>query len=161
MCVILCMLLLWQMCAPLCMPCPIGLPYFTLSLLWLAFTPFTCSCCLTPFLSLTRQCHCPIRSDCRISLCHSSDWHLRHSRVLAALRLFSLSQDNATAFAAALFAPALVITMIQTNKTPLLQRSVAEEYHMPKRFCNDDMVWIISKHRHASLRFVYVYQAKE
>ena len=53
---------------------------------------------------------------------------------------FSLSQDNATAFAAALFAPALVITMIQTNKTPLLQRSVAEEYHMPKRFCNDDMV---------------------
>jgi len=31
---ILCMLLLWQMCAPLCMPCSIGLPYFTSSLRW-------------------------------------------------------------------------------------------------------------------------------
>ena len=31
---ILCMLLLWQTCAPLCMPRPIGLPYFTPSLRW-------------------------------------------------------------------------------------------------------------------------------
>ena len=31
---ILCMLLLWQMCAPLCMPHPIGLLYFTSSLRW-------------------------------------------------------------------------------------------------------------------------------
>ena len=31
---ILCMLLLWQTCAPLCMPRPIGLPYFTSSLRW-------------------------------------------------------------------------------------------------------------------------------
>jgi hypothetical protein len=78
---------------------------------------------------------CPIRSDCRISLRCSSDWHLRHSRVLTAdLRLFSFSQDVDTAFAAALLAPALVITMIQTDTTPMLQRSVAEEYHMPKRF---------------------------
>jgi hypothetical protein len=34
MCAILCMLLLWQTCAPLCMPRPIGLPYFTSSLHW-------------------------------------------------------------------------------------------------------------------------------
>ena len=31
---ILCMLLLWQTCSPLCMPRPIGLPYFTSSLCW-------------------------------------------------------------------------------------------------------------------------------
>jgi hypothetical protein len=31
---ILCMLLLWQTCAPHCMPRPIGLPYFTSSLRW-------------------------------------------------------------------------------------------------------------------------------
>jgi hypothetical protein len=31
---ILCMLLLWQTCAPLCMPRPIGLPYFTSTLRW-------------------------------------------------------------------------------------------------------------------------------
>jgi hypothetical protein len=74
---------------------------------------------------------CPIRSDCRISLRLSSYWYLRHSRVLAAdIRLFSCSRDVDTAFAAALLAPALVITMIQTDKTPLLQRSVAEEDHI-------------------------------
>jgi len=33
---ILCMLLLWQTCAPLCMPRPISLPFFTSSLLWQA-----------------------------------------------------------------------------------------------------------------------------
>ena len=85
---------------------------------------------------------CPIRSVCHISLCRSSaDWHLSHSCVLDAdLCLFSFSRDVDTDFAAALLAPALVITMIQTDKTPLLQRSVAEEDRMPKRFCNDDMV---------------------
>ena len=31
---ILCMLLLWQTCAPRCMPCLIGLPYFTSPLRW-------------------------------------------------------------------------------------------------------------------------------
>ena len=31
---ILCILLLWQTCAPHCMPRPIGLPYFTSSLCW-------------------------------------------------------------------------------------------------------------------------------
>jgi len=51
--------LLWQTCAPLCMPHQIGLPYFTLSLLWLAFTPFIYSCCwLTPFLIFRRLWHC-------------------------------------------------------------------------------------------------------
>ena len=84
---------------------------------------------------------CPIRSDCRISLRRSSDWHLRHSCVLAVdLHLFSFSQDVDTAFTATLLAPALVITMIQTDKPPLLQRNFAEEYHMPKKICNDDMV---------------------
>ncbi len=51
--------LLRQTCAPLCMPRQIGLPYFTSSLPWLAFTPFTCSCCwLMPFLILMRLWHC-------------------------------------------------------------------------------------------------------
>jgi len=98
---------------------------------------------------------CPIRSDCRISLRRSSDWHLRHSRVLAAdLHLFSFSRDVDTAFAAALLAPALVITMIQTYKTPLLQRSVAEEDRMPKRFFNDDMVWIILRCKTHTWKFM-------
>jgi hypothetical protein len=63
-----------------------------------------------------------------------------HVFLLLTYALFSFSQDVDTAFAAALLALALVITMIQTYKTPLLQRSVTEEYLMPKRFCNDDMV---------------------
>ena len=214
MCAILCMLLLWQTCASLCMPRPIGLPYFTslrpsacpiqlvcrnslcrFSDRHACFSacpvrlvcrisirrtsdrhahssarpirlvcrislcrssdrhahPSACPIRLVCRISLCRSSDrracpsaCPIRSDCRISLRRSSDWHLRHSRVLAAdLRLFSFSRDVDTAFAAAILAPALVITMIQTDKTPLLQRSVAEEDRMPKRFCNDDMVWII------------------
>ena len=36
---ILCMLLLWQTCAPLCMPHQIGLPCFTSSLLWQTCAP--------------------------------------------------------------------------------------------------------------------------
>jgi len=53
------LLLLWQTCAPLCKPCQISLPYFTPSLLWLAFTPFSCSCCrLTPFLIFRWLWHC-------------------------------------------------------------------------------------------------------
>jgi hypothetical protein len=45
--------------------------------------------------------------------------------------------------------------MIQTDTTPLLQRSVAEEYHMPKRFCNgnDDMVWIILRCKTQTCKF--------
>ena len=98
---------------------------------------------------------CPIRSDCRISLRRSSDWHLRHSCVLAAdLHLFSFSQDVDTAFTATLLAPALVITMIQTDKTPLLRRNFAEEYHMPKRFWNDDMVWIILRCKTQTWKFM-------
>ena len=98
---------------------------------------------------------CPIRSDCRISLRCSSDWNLRHSRVLAAdLCLFFFSRDVDTALAAALLAPALVITMIQTDKSPLLQRSVAEEDRMPKRFCNDDMVWIILRCKTQTWQFM-------
>jgi len=100
---------------------------------------------------------CPIRSDCRISLRCSSDWNLRHSRVLAAdLCLFFFSRDVDTALAAALLAPALVITMIQTDKSPLLQRSVAEEDHMPKRFCNcnDDKVWIILRCKTQTWQFM-------
>jgi hypothetical protein len=61
-------------------------------------------------------------------------------RFLAAdLRLFSFSRDVNAAFAAAVKGPALVISMIQTESS-LLQRSVAEEDCIPKRFCNDDMV---------------------
>jgi hypothetical protein len=96
-----------------------------------------------------------IRSGCRISLCRSSDWHLRHSRVLAAdLRLFSFSRNVDTAFAATLLALALVIPMIQTYKTPLLQRSVAEEDRMPKRFWNYDMVWIILRCKTQTWKFM-------
>ncbi len=59
---------------------------------------------------------CPVRSVCRVSLCRSADWRSRHFRVLAAdLRLFSLSQDFDTAFAAAMIAPALVTAMKQTR----------------------------------------------
>ena len=100
---------------------------------------------------------CPIRSDCRISLRRSSDWHLRHSHVRAAdLCLVSFSWDVDTAFAAVLLAPALVITMIQTDKAPLLQRSVAEEDRMPKRFCNDDMdmVWIMLRCKSQTWQFM-------
>jgi hypothetical protein len=83
-----------------------------------------------------------IRSGCRISLRRSSDWHLRHSRVLAAdLRLFSFSRDVDTAFAAALLALALVITMIQTYKTPLLQRSVAEECCRGRSYAQKILQW--------------------
>ncbi len=64
-----------------------------------------------------------------------------HLRFLAAdLRLFSFSRDIDTAFAAAVIAPALVTTMIQTESLLLLRSDVAEEEGMPKRFCNDDMV---------------------
>ena len=71
--------LLWQTCAPLCMPHQILLPYFTSSILWLAFTLFTCSCCwLTPFLILTRRwcCLCCCRnSSCSCNL-HYTNWKL-------------------------------------------------------------------------------------
>jgi hypothetical protein len=121
--------LLWQTCAPICMPCPIGLPYFTLSLLWqtcvslcmprqiglpyltlslrwLAFTPFTFSCCwLMPFLILTRLWHC--LCCCRNSSCSCN----RHD----------------------------------TNPPWYTLKASCCREGMPKRFCNDDtitMVWI-------------------
>jgi hypothetical protein len=158
-------LLLWQTCAPLCMPHQIGLPYFTLSLLWQTCAPLCIPhqirlvCCLPLCQSSDRHARpsaCPIRLVCHILPCRSSDWHLGHSRDLAAdLRLISFSRDVDTAFAAALLAPALVITMIQTNKAPLfLQRSVAEEDCMPKQFCNDDIMWIILKCKTQTWKFM-------
>jgi hypothetical protein len=36
----------------------------------------------------------------------------------------------------------------------LLQRSVTEEYLMPKRFCNDDMVWIILRCKTQTWKFM-------
>ena len=68
---ILCMLLLWQTCAPLCMPRLIGLPYFTLSLHWQ-----TCvSLCMPhpislPFFasSLLRQTYMPLCMPRQIGL---------------------------------------------------------------------------------------------
>ena len=146
MCTILCMLLLWQTCAPLCMPRLIGLPYFTSSLLWqtcmplcmprqirlsyhtlsllwqtcaplcmprqislpffitpllrwLAFTPFTFSCCwLTPFLILKRLLHC--LCCCRNSSCSCN----RHD----------------------------------TNPPWYKLKASCCREGMPKRFCNDD-----------------------
>jgi hypothetical protein len=93
---------------------------------------------VAPLTDMRAPLHAPIRLVCRISLRFSADWRSRHLRVLAAaLHLFSFSQDVDTAFAAAVMAPALVTTMIQTE-TLLLQRSVAEEEGMPKRFCNDN-----------------------
>jgi hypothetical protein len=44
--------------------------------------------------------------------------------------------------------------MIQTDKTPLLQRNFAEEYHMPKKICNDDMVWIILRCKTQTWKFM-------
>ncbi len=92
---------------------------------------------ISPLTDMRTPLHAPsdhqtIRSVCRISLRRSSDWLLRHSRFLAAdLRLFSLSQDVDAAFAAAIIAPALVITMLQTESS-LLQRSGAGEDRMVK-----------------------------
>ena len=61
------------------MPRQIGLPYFTSSFRWLAFTPFTSSCCwLTLFLILTRLWHC--LCCCHNSSCsckrHDTNWKL-------------------------------------------------------------------------------------
>jgi hypothetical protein len=78
---------------------------------------------------------------CSISVRRSTDWHSCHLGFFAAdLCLFSFSQDVDTAFAAAVIAPALVTTMIQTESSLLQRSDVAEEEGMPKRFCNDDMV---------------------
>jgi hypothetical protein len=156
--------LLWQTCMPLCMPRPIGLPYFTLSLLWqtraLLCMPHQIG---LPYftLSLLWQTCVPLCMPHQVRLPYFTSsllWlaFVRHSCVLAAdLRLFPFSRDVDTAFAAALLAPALVITMIQTFKTPfLLQRSVAEEDRMPKRFCNDDMVWIILRCKTQTWKFM-------
>jgi len=111
---ILCMLLLWQTCAPLCMPHPIGLPYFTLLLRWQTACPSACPVQLVCLISLRcfsdrhacpsacpvrlvcrislrrssdRHAHpsaCPVRSVCYISLCRSADWLSCHLHVLAA-----------------------------------------------------------------------------
>ncbi len=88
MCTILCRLLLWQMCAPLCMPHPIGPPYFTSSLRWQTcaslFMPrpiglpyFTLSLLWQTCMPLCSA--CPVRSVCRISLRRSSDRHAHPS----------------------------------------------------------------------------------
>jgi len=181
---ILCMLLLWQTCVPSACPvwlvCRISLGCSTD---WLACpsacpVQWVCRISLRRFsdrhacpsacpvrsvcrISLRRSSDrharpsaCPVRSVCRISLCRSADWRSRHLRFLAAdLRLFSFSRDFDTAFAAAVIAPALVITMIQTESS-LLQRSVAEEDCMPKRFCNDDMVWLILRYKTQTWKFM-------
>ena len=45
--------------------------------------------------------------------------------------------------------------MVQTDKTPLLQKSVAEEDHiMIKWFCNDDMAWIILRCKTQTWKFM-------
>jgi hypothetical protein len=95
---ILCMLLLWQTCAPLCMPRPIGLPYFTSSLRWQTCAPLCMPCPISqPFFasSLLWKTYIPLCTPRQIglpiSLRRSSD---RHAHVLAAdLRLFSFSWD--------------------------------------------------------------------
>jgi hypothetical protein len=68
---ILCMLLLWQTCAPHCMPRPICLPYFTSSLCWQTCT----SLCMPrpislPFFtsSLLWQTYMPLCMPCQIGL---------------------------------------------------------------------------------------------
>jgi len=79
MCAILCMLLLWQTCTPLCMPRPIGLPYFTLSLCWQ-----TCaSLCMPhpislPFFtsSLLWQTYMPLCMPRQIGLPYLTSWLL-------------------------------------------------------------------------------------
>ena len=79
---ILCMLLLWQTCAPLCMPHLIGLPYLTLSLRWQTCASLCMPCPIglpyfTSSLSDRHACPsaCPVRLVCRISLRPSSDRH--------------------------------------------------------------------------------------
>ena len=85
---ILCMLLLWQMCAPLCMAHLIGLPYLTSLLCWCWQT--CASLCMprpiglpyfTSSLSDRHACPsaCPVRLVCRISLRPSSDRHAHPS----------------------------------------------------------------------------------
>ena len=142
---ILCMLLLWQTCAPRCMPCliglpyftsplrwqtcaslsmprPMGLPYFTSSLLWQTCMPL----CMPhqihlPYLTSLLFCQtctplCMPRPIGLPYLTLSLRWLACYLHVLAAdLRLFSFSRVFDTAFAAAAIAPALVNTMIQTR----------------------------------------------
>jgi len=171
---ILCLLLLCQTCAPLCMPRPIGLPYFTLSLRWQ-----TCASLCMPrpislpyFTSLFLSQTCmPLCVPHQIGLPYSTSsilWqtcvplcmphqvrllYFTMSLLWLAFTPFTCSCCWLMPFlfltrhwhclcCCPLLAPALVITMIQNDKTHLLQRSVAEEDRMPKRFCNDDIVWI-------------------
>ena len=120
-------LLRWQTCASLCMPCPMGLPYFTSLLLWQTCMP----------LCMPRQIRLPYLTSLLLwQTCASlsADWRSRHLRFLAAdLHLFSFSQDLYTAFAAAVIAHALVAVMIQTHHDTNWKLVVAEKV-CPKDF---------------------------
>jgi hypothetical protein len=104
---ILCMLLLWQTCAPLYMPRPISLPFslrrFSGRHVRTSVCPVRSVCRISLRCSSDRHAClsvCSIRLVCRISLRCSFDWRSRYLHVLAAdLRLFSFSWDFDTPFA--------------------------------------------------------------
>ena len=138
---ILCMLLLWQTCAPLCMPRPISLPFslrrFSGRHVRTSVCPVRSVCRISLRCSSDRHAclsACSIRLVCRISLRCSFDWRSRYLHVLAAdLRLFSFSWDFDTAFAAAVMAPALIPAMIQTRHDTNWKLVVAKKV-FPKDF---------------------------
>jgi len=158
---ILCMLLLWQTCAPLCMPRPISLPFFTFSLLWQ-----TCvSLCMPRQIGLpislpcssdrhARPSACSIRLVCRISLHRSFDWRSRYLHVLAAdLRLF-YSHETLTL---PLLCPngSCACTRHDTNPPWYKLKASCCKEGIPKRFCNDDiMVWIFLRCKTETQKFM-------
>jgi len=165
---ILCMLLLWQTCAPrcmprliglpystsplrwqtctsLCMPCPMGLSYFTSSLLWQTCMPL----CMPhqirlPYLTslLLWQTCAPLCMPRQIglpfSLRCSADWHSCHLRFLAAD--LHLFSFSRDLYTA--FAAAVIAPALVIAMIQTLNASCCRE-RTPKIFCNDDtMVWI-------------------
>jgi len=145
MCAILYMLLLWQMCTPLCMPRPISLPFFTSSLLWQTYA----SLCMPRQIGLPYLTLLLLWQTCA-SLCVLNQIGLLYftsSLLWLTFTLFTCSCCWLTPFlilmrlwhclCSALMAPALVPAMIQTRHDTNWKASCCKE-GIPKRFCNDD-----------------------
>ncbi len=163
---ILCMLLLWQTCTPLCMPRSIGLPNFSLSLRWQ-----TCESLCMPHLqavcriSLHRfsdrhacSSACPVGFACRISLrtpLHApSDWSAVFHFVspligvraiyMFLLLTYAFSHSHETWHCLCYWCNgSCSCTCHDTNPPWYKLKAPCCNEGIPKRFCNDEtMVWI-------------------
>ena len=124
-------LLLWQTCAPICMPHPIGLPYLTLPLLWQTWMPFCMPCPIgLPYLtsSLPWLAFTPFTCSC----CWLTPFlilaRLWHCLCCCHYSFCSCNRRD-------------------TNPPWYKLKASCCGEGMPKRCCNDDtMVWIFSRY---------------